>query len=220
MKQIVAMVSGGGSNLQAIFDAIDRGEIDGKVTLVISSARKAYALERARLRGIPTLVLPRAAFKTVEECQAARHRALIEANPDLIVLAGYLGILGAETIEAFPNRILNIHPALIPSFCGKGMYGHHVHEAALAYGVKLSGATVHFVSGDIDAGPIVFQRSVPVEPDDTPDTLAARILLIEHTILPEAVRLFCEDRIAIDGRHVTILPPGGLTTDEAGKAGR
>ncbi|MGN0741688.1 MAG: phosphoribosylglycinamide formyltransferase [Candidatus Fimadaptatus sp.] len=207
MKKIVAMVSGGGTNLQAIFDAIDRGEIDAEVTLVISSARKAYALERARARGIPTLALPMKAFATPEECQAARHRALVEAQPDLIVLAGYLGILGAETIRAFPGRILNIHPALIPSFCGKGMYGHHVHEAALKYGVKVSGATVHFVSEDIDAGPIVFQGSVPVEEGDTPDTLAARILPVEHTLLPEAVRLFCQDRIVIDGRRVKILPP-------------
>ena len=207
MKKIVAMVSGGGTNLQAIFDAIDRGEIDAEVTLVISSARKAYALERARARGIPTLALPMKAFATPEECQAARHRALGEAQPDLIVLAGYLGILGAETIRAFPGRILNIHPALIPSFCGKGMYGHHVHEAALEYGVKVSGATVHFVSEDIDAGPIVFQGSVPVEEGDTPDTLAARILPVEHTLLPEAVRLFCQDRIVIDGRRVKILPP-------------
>lgn len=207
MKKIVAMVSGGGTNLQAIFDAIDRGEIDAEVTLVISSARKAYALERARARGIPTLALPMKAFATPEECQAARHRALVEAQPDLIVLAGYLGILGAETIRAFPGRILNIHPALIPSFCGKGMYGHHVHEAALEYGVKVSGATVHFVSEDIDAGPIVFQGSVPVEEGDTPDTLVARILPVEHTLLPEAVRLFCQDRIVIDGRRVKILPP-------------
>ena len=207
MKKIVAMVSGGGTNLQAIFDAIDRGEIDAEVTLVISSARKAYALERARARGIPTLALPMKAFATPEECQAARHRALVEAQPDLIVLAGYLGILGAETIRAFPGRILNIHPALIPTFCGKGMYGHHVHEAALEYGVKVSGATVHFVSEDIDAGPIVFQGSVPVEEGDTPDTLAARILPVEHTLLPEAVRLFCQDRIVIDGRRVKILPP-------------
>ena len=207
MKKIVAMVSGGGTNLQAIFDAIDRGEIDAEVTLVISSARKAYALERARARGIPTLALPMKAFATPEECQAARHRALVEAQPDLIVLAGYLGILGAETIRAFPGRILNIHPALIPSFCGMGMYGHHVHEAALEYGVKVSGATVHFVSEDIDAGPIVFQGSVPVEEGDTPDTLAARILPVEHTLLPEAVRLFCQDRIVIDGRRVKILPP-------------
>ena len=207
MKNIVAMVSGGGTNLQAIFDAIDRGEIDGQVTMVISSARKAYALERARMRGIPTLALPLKAFKTTEECQQARHDALVKANPDLIVLAGYLGILGEKTIRAFKGRILNIHPALIPSFCGKGMYGHHVHEAALKYGVKLSGATVHFVSEDIDAGPIVFQGSVPVMDDDTPDSLAARILPVEHELLPRAVALFCQDRIKIDGRSVSILPP-------------
>lgn len=217
MKKIVAMVSGGGTNLQAIFDAIDRGEIAGRVALVISSARHAYALERASMRGIPTMALPRTAFATRAECEAARHRALVEAAPDLIVLAGYLSIIGAETIRAFPNKILNIHPALIPSFCGKGMYGHHVHEAALKYGVKVSGATVHFVSEDIDAGPIVFQRSVPVEAGDTPDTLAARILPVEHTILPEAVKLFCEDRLRIDGRNVTILPLGGFA-DEADKA--
>lgn len=207
MKNIVAMVSGGGTNLQAIFDAIDRGEIDGQVTMVISSARKAYALERARMRGILTLALPLKAFKTPEECQQARHDALVKANPDLIVLAGYLGILGEKTIRAFKGRILNIHPALIPSFCGKGMYGHHVHEAALKYGVKLSGATVHFVSEDIDAGPIVFQGSVPVMDDDTPDSLAARILPVEHELLPRAVALFCQDRIKIDGRSVSILPP-------------
>lgn len=207
MKNIVAMVSGGGTNLQAIFDAIDRGEIDGQVTMVISSARKAYALERARMRGIPTLALPLKAFKTPEECQQARHDALVKADPDLIVLAGYLGILGEKTIRAFKGRILNIHPALIPSFCGKGMYGHHVHEAALKYGVKLSGATVHFVSEDIDAGPIVFQGSVPVMDDDTPDSLAARILPVEHELLPRAVALFCQDRIKIDGRSVSILPP-------------
>lgn len=207
MKNIVAMVSGGGTNLQAIFDAIDRGEIDGQVTMVISSARKAYALERARMRGIPTLALPLKAFKNPEECQQARHDALVKANPDLIVLAGYLGILGEKTIRAFKGRILNIHPALIPSFCGKGMYGHHVHEAALKYGVKLSGATVHFVSEDIDAGPIVFQGSVPVMDDDTPDSLAARILPVEHELLPRAVALFCQDRIKIDGRSVSILPP-------------
>ena len=207
MKNIVAMVSGGGTNLQAIFDAIDRGEIDGQVTMVISSARKAYALERARMRGIPTLALPLKAFKPPEECQQARHDALVKANPDLIVLAGYLGILGEKTIRAFKGRILNIHPALIPSFCGKGMYGHHVHEAALKYGVKLSGATVHFVSEDIDAGPIVFQGSVPVMDDDTPDSLAARILPVEHELLPRAVALFCQDRIKIDGRSVSILPP-------------
>ena len=208
MKNIVAMVSGGGTNLQAIFDAIDRGEIDGQVTLVISSSSKAYALERARMRGIPTLALPKKAFKTSEECQQARHEALIKANPDLIVLAGYLGILGKETIRAFEGRILNIHPALIPSFCGKGMYGHNVHEAALKYGVKLSGATVHFVSEDIDAGPIVFQGSVPVMDDDTPDTLAARILPVEHELLPRAVALFCADRIKIDGRRVSIIGSG------------
>ncbi len=205
MKNIVAMVSGGGTNLQAIFDAIDRGEIDGQVTLVISSSSKAYALERARLRGIPTLALSQKAFKTPEECQRARHEALIKANPDLIVLAGYLGILGKDTIRAFDGRILNIHPALIPSFCGKGMYGHNVHEAALKYGVKLSGATVHFVSEDIDAGPIVFQGSVPVMDDDTPETLAARILPVEHELLPRAVALFCADRIKIDGRRVSII---------------
>ncbi len=206
MKKIVAMVSGGGTNLQAIFDAIDRGEIDGEVTLVISSSRKAYALERARMRGIPTVALPLKAFATAEECHAARHRALVEAQPDLIVLAGYLGILGADTIRAFAGRILNIHPALIPSFCGKGMYGHHVHEAALEYGVKLSGATVHFVSEAIDAGPIVFQGSVPVLEGDTPDSLAERILPIEHELLPKAVGLFCEDRLVIEGRSVRILP--------------
>ena len=205
MKNIVAMVSGGGTNLQAIFDAIDRGEIDGQVTMVISSARKAYALERARMRGIPTLALPLKAFKTPEECQQARHDALVKANPDLIVLAGYLGILGEKTIRAFKGRILNIHPALIPSFCGKGMYGHHVHEAVLAYGAKISGATTHFVDEQVDHGGVIMQKSVPVLEGDTPETLAARVLTVEHEILPESVRLFCAEKLGVDGRQVHVL---------------
>ena len=209
MKRIVAMVSGGGTNLEAIFEAQSRGEINGRVELVISSAKKAYALQRAANHGVPSVALPLRGFATPEECYAARHKALMDAEPDLIVLAGYLGILGPETIRAFPNRILNIHPALIPSFCGKGMYGHHVHEAALAYGVKVSGATVHFVSEAVDGGPIVLQHAVPVLPGDTPDSLAARILPFEHQLLPKAVALFCDDRLRVDGRIVTILPEGG-----------
>lgn len=204
MKRIVVMCSGGGSNLQNILDGCAQGRIQGRVVQVISSAAKAYALTRAERAGVPGLALPKARFDSPEAMHRARHQALVAAQPDLIVLAGYLGILPPQTIAAFSGRILNIHPALIPSFCGQGMYGHHVHEAVLAYGAKLSGATVHFVSEEIDGGPVVMQESVPVLDDDTPDSLAARVLTVEHRLLPEAVRLFCEDRLRIEGRRVFV----------------
>ena len=196
MKNIVAMVSGGGTNLQAIFDAIDRGEIDGQVTMVISSARKAYALERARMRGIPTLALPLKAFKTPEECQQARHDALVKANPDLIVLAGFLTILSADFTARWPSRILNVHPSLIPAFCGKGFYGLHVHEAALAYGVKVTGATVHLVNEIPDGGRILLQKAVEVEPGDTPEALQRRVMeQAEWQLLPKAIAMVCNGEV-------------------------
>ena len=205
---IAVLVSGGGTNLQALIDAQRSGILkSGRIVLTISNRSDAYALNRARDAGIDTRVITKKDCGSAAEFERRIAEALDEYGIDLIVLAGFMSILSADFTRRFERRIINVHPSLIPSFCGKGMYGHHVHEAALEYGVKVSGATVHFVSEDIDAGPIVFQGSVPVEEGDTPDTLAARILPVEHTLLPEAVRLFCQDRIVIDGRRVKILPP-------------
>lgn len=208
MKRIVAMVSGGGSNLQAILDGCAAGEIEGRVVGVISSAAKAFALERGKLCGAETLALPLRSFPDRAACDAARHEALVRLEPDLIVLAGYLGIVPVQSVARFRGRILNIHPALIPKFCGKGMYGHHVHEAVLAAGEAISGATVHFVDEGTDTGPIVFQDTVPVLPEDTADSLAARVLKVEHRLLPLAVKLFCADRLCQRGGRAEIRDPG------------
>lgn len=198
------MVSGGGTNLQAIMDACQIGTIDGEVVLVISSSPKAYALERAKNHGIPAVCIPKSDFDTMDECNQARHNALIAAKPDLIVLAGFLGIVPAMTVSMFKNRIINTHPALIPEFCGKGFYGHHVHEAVIASGILESGATIHFVEEGVDTGPIIFQEKVPVLPQDTPETLAARVLAVELQLLPKAVALFCQDKIHVQGQSVII----------------
>jgi phosphoribosylglycinamide formyltransferase-1 len=198
------MVSGGGSNMQAVMDGIATGEIPGQIVRVISSAAKAYALERARANGIEAIALPKRYFDSDAACDEARHRAIDEAKPDLILLAGYLGIVPRQTVEKYRGRIINIHPALIPSFCGKGMYGHHVHEAVLAYGAKVSGATVHFVEEGVDTGPIILQDTVPVLQGDDADTLAARVLQVEHRIFPLAAKLFLEDKLRVQGRRVWI----------------
>nr|MDD6335806.1 phosphoribosylglycinamide formyltransferase [bacterium] len=184
--------------------AIACGQINGEIVRIISSSSKAYALERAKHAGIEGIALPKARFATLEACNEARHKAIMEAEPDLVVLAGYLGILPAQTTQALCGKILNIHPALIPSFCGKGYFGHHVHQAVLDFGAKISGATVHFVEEGIDSGPIVLQEAVPVLPQDDADSLAARVLTVEHRLLPRAVALFCADALEVDGRHVTI----------------
>lgn len=205
MKRIVVMCSGGGSNFQTIIDGCQKGEINGQIVQMISTARKGYCLERASRAGIPSVVIHKSDYETMEALNEARHQALCAAKPDLIVLAGFLGILPPQTIQAFSGKIINIHPALIPSFCGKGMFGHHVHEAVLAYGAKLSGATVHFVNEEVDGGPVILQRSVEILEDDTPDSLAARVLTVEHVLLPQAVSLFCADRLKIEGRKVRIL---------------
>ena len=204
LKRIVVLVSGGGSNLQTLIDACASGMIPGEIVWVLSSSEKAYALTRAKENGIAHEAMPRKAFDTVEACDMARHEAILWKKPDIIVLAGYLGILRRETIAAFPNRILNTHPALIPSFCGPGMYGHHVHEAVLSYGAKISGATVHLVEEGVDTGPIVMQESVPVLDDDTPDTLQQRVLAAEHRLLPVAVKAMAEGRLVVSGRHVRL----------------
>ena len=207
MKHIAVLVSGGGTNLQALIDAQGGGEIvNGSITAVISSSPEAYALERAKQAGIPGYVLARQDYPSNRAMTVALVDKLRELDIQLVVLAGFMTILTEEMVRAFPNAILNIHPALIPSFSGPGCYGLHVHEKALAYGVKLSGATVHFVSPECDGGPIVLQKAVEVLPDDTPEVLQRRIMeQCEWKLLPLAVSLFCQDRLAVEGRTVRIL---------------
>ena len=207
MKRIAVLVSGGGTNLQALIDAQGRGEIiNGSIAAVISSSPDAYALERAEKAGIPGYVIDRQDYPSNRAMTAALVDKLHQLDIQLVVLAGFMTILTEEMVRAFPNAILNIHPALIPSFAGPGCYGLHVHEKALAYGVKLSGATVHFVSPECDGGPIVLQKAVEVLPDDTPEVLQRRIMeQCEWKLLPQAVSLFCQDRLSVEGRTVRIL---------------
>ena len=208
MKKIAVLVSGGGTNLQALIDAQHRGEIiNGEIALVVSSSPTAYALERAAKAGIDTIVVNKADYTDRHEMTRALVAQLQERSIDLVVFAGFMYILTEEITRAFQNRMMNVHPALIPSFCGEGYYGLHVHERALEYGVKLSGATVHFVSEECDGGPIILQKAVPVEEGDTPETLQRRIMeQAEWKILPEAVSLFCQDKLSVEGRIVHILP--------------
>ena len=206
MKKIAVLVSGGGTNLQALIDAEKRGELGaGKITLVIASKPGVYALERAANAGIEGRVLARKDYDSIAAYSRALADEMTAAGIDLVVLAGFLTIIDEQVYEAFPNRILNVHPALIPSFCGKGFYGLHVHEAALAKGVKVSGATVHIVTPECDAGPIILQKAVEVKQGDTPEILQRRIMEeAEWKILPEAVRLFCEGRIMVADDKVLI----------------
>jgi len=206
MKSIAVLVSGGGTNLQALIDAEARGELgEGRITLVVASKPGVYALTRAENHGIESTVLSRRDFDSIADYTRALADTLTARGIDLVVLAGFLTIIDEQMYEAFPNRILNVHPALIPSFCGKGFYGLHVHEAALEKGVKVSGATVHIVTPECDAGPIVLQRAVEVREDDTPETLQRRIMEeAEWKILPAAVRLFCDGRITVEGNRVYI----------------
>ena len=204
-KRIAVLVSGGGTNLQALIDAQERGELGGQIVAVISSKAGAYALERGAKAGIPGYVLPRKEFDSNRAMTVALVEMLRGMDIDLVVLAGCMIIFTEELVEAYPNAIMNVHPALIPSFCGPGYYGLRVHEEALKYGVKLSGATVHFVSAECDGGPIIAQKSVEVRPDDTPEILQRRIMeQAEWILLPQAVRAFCEDRITVDGRTVIV----------------
>ena len=203
MKNIVVLVSGGGTNLQALIDAEKRGEIkNGHITCVISSKVDAYALERAKNAGINTIVIPRKNYSNIEMYSRAILLELERQKADLVVLAGFMTILDECVTKEFEYKIINIHPALIPSFCGEGHYGLKVHELALAAGVKVSGATIHFVNEKADAGPIIMQGVVKVENDDTPESLQRRIMEnVEWKLLPKAVSLFCEDRITVkDGK--------------------
>lgn len=199
MKRIGVLVSGGGSNLQAIIDSIDNGSLEAEIAVVISNKPEVYALERASGRGIPALVIDHRNFAANHEFSAAILKVLLEYRVDLVCLAGFLRILDRILTDAFPNRILNIHPALLPAFGGKGMYGHHVHEAVIASGTKYSGATVHLVTPETDVGPIIRQGIVAIDDTDTPETLAEKVLKIEHRIYPEAIKLLLEERIVIDG---------------------
>ncbi len=203
MKNIVVLVSGGGTNLQALIDAQNRGDIkNGKITCVVSSKSDAYAIERARNNGIPARIVNRKDYDDVASYSRAILSVLNEENADIVVYAGFMTILDSSVCDAYPNKMINVHPALIPSFCGKGFYGLHVHESALKKGVKLTGATVHFVTAVCDGGPIILQKAVEVKHDDTPEILQKRVMEeAEWKILPEAVSLLCQDRVKIsDGR--------------------
>ena len=195
MLNIAVCVSGGGTDLQSIIDACEAGKINGQIRLVISNRKKAYGLERARLHGI------QAEWIKDEDEILKRFE---EEKIDVVVLAGYLAIVGDKLIEQYKNRIINIHPSLIPSFCGPGFYGMHVHEAVFKRGVKVSGATVHFVTGEVDGGPIILQRAVDISDLETPEDIQARVLEIEHEILPEAVALYCEGRVSVENERVNI----------------
>lgn len=195
MKNIAVLVSGGGTNLQSIIDAVEAGRINGQIKLVISNKEGAYGLERAKNHNI------RAVFEKDEQ---AIIDIMKESQIDLVVLAGFLKILSPNFTKAFENRIINIHPSLIPSFCGKGYYGLRVHEAAVEYGVKVSGATIHFVDENADTGPIIRQETVEVLPEDSPQDLQQRVLKIEHRILSQVVADYCDDKIRVVGRKVFI----------------
>ena len=200
MLNIAVLVSGGGTNLQALIDAQAAGQIqNGAISLVISSRTDAFALERAKKAGIPTRVLLRKGFAEQADYDAALLALLKEFQIQLVVLAGFMTIISETVIRQYENQIINVHPALIPSFCGPGFYGLHVHEAALEKGVKVSGATVHFVNEVCDGGPIILQKAVEVLPDDTPETLQRRIMeQAEWKLLPRAVELFCAGKIVVE----------------------
>ncbi len=202
MIRVAVLVSGGGTNLQALMDAQAAGKFpEAEIALVVSNRKKAYALERAKNAGIQTAYLPTVRFSSNEEYGNALLDLMLREKIDLIVLAGFLVVLSHSFVEAFPNRIINIHPSLIPSFCGDGFYGLKVHEEALKRGVKVTGATVHFVDSGTDTGPIILQKAVAIEPDDTPESLQLRVMQqAEWKLLPEAVRLFSEGKLKVEGK--------------------
>lgn len=200
---IVVLVSGRGTDLQSIIDAVEEGWLKVNIKAVISDKEDAYALERAKQRGIPTYVLSKKVLKS--QFQDALLDLLTMLSPDLVVLAGFLTILSPKVVGHFPQKIINIHPTLLPSFCGKGFYGMKVHEAVYESGVKYTGCTVHFVDAGVDAGPIILQEVVRIEDDDTPDTIAEKVLQLEHRVLPTVIKLISEGRVVVNGRRVRIL---------------
>ena len=197
MVKIAVFVSGGGTNLQSLIDTTKSGYINGEIALVVSNRKKAYGLERARLAGIKACCI---------KDEDLLIKCLEEEGIELIVLAGYLAIVSERLIKLYENRIINIHPSLIPSFCGPGFYGHHVHEAAFKRGVKVAGATVHFVSTVVDGGPIILQKAIDVSDCKSPEEMQEKILLnVEHRILPEAVKLYCDRKIIVENERVEII---------------
>jgi len=202
--KIAVLISGNGSNLQSLIDSIERGDIKGKIDIVISNKKDAFGLKRARKHGIDTMYIGKGLYPEADKRDEVLLKTLIDRKIDLIVLAGYLCILNEKIVKRFKNRIINIHPSLIPSFCGIGYYGEKVHRAVLDYGVKITGATVHFVDEGADTGPVIIQRAVEVDFDDTVETLSKKVLKVEHEILPLAVKLFCEGRLEVKGRKVKI----------------
>ncbi len=208
MLKIGVLVSGGGTNLQAILDRMEQGRLpECEIVTVISSRPGAYAMERAANHGVPSVCLARKDYGSIEEYDAALLRHLRANQVDLVVLAGFLTLLGSTFLESYRNRVINVHPSLIPSFCGKGYYGLIPHQEALRYGVKVTGATVHFVELEADAGPIILQKAVDIREEDTPETLQQRVMKeAEWEILPEAIRLIAAGRVRVEGRVVRILP--------------
>lgn len=197
MLKIAVFVSGGGTDLQSVIDAVKNNSINGEIAIVISNRKNAYGLERARQAGIETAV--------VRKDDELIVKMLKERNVGLVVLAGYLAILTDVLIDAYPNKIINIHPSLIPSFCGPGHYGMHVHEKVLTRGVKVTGATVHFVSSEVDGGPIIFQEACNIDDLDNAEDIQARVLEIEHRILPKAVALFCDGKIIVENERAKVI---------------
>lgn len=202
--KIGVLISGSGSNLQSIIDNINSGEIKGKIEVVISNKVSAYGLERARNNNIDAVYINSKQYEDNEAFNDVIIEELKKRDVELVVLAGYLKILSKKLVKEYENRIINIHPSLIPSFCGMNYYGLKVHEAAIDYGVKVTGATVHFVNEEADAGPIIMQETVKVANDDTPETLQKKVLKIEHKILPEVIKLYCDRRIEVKGRKTYI----------------
>ncbi len=201
--RLAVLISGGGTTLQNFIDRIADGSLAARVAVVVSSRREAYGLERARHAGIPAVTIARKEFESEDRFNDALHAELDRHQFDLIVLAGFLSLF--QLRGRFAGRVLNVHPALIPAFCGKGFYGERVHRAVLEYGAKISGCTIHFADERYDHGPIILQGAVPVLDDDTPDTLAARVHELENELYPEAVRLWGEGRLRIEGRKVKII---------------
>ena len=202
--RLAVLLSGSGTTLENLFEKRDAGKLYVDIVAVVSSRADAYGLERAKKHGVPALIIEKKKFKDAEVFSRAIFEALAPYTPELICLAGFMSML--KIPPAFKNRVVNVHPALLPAFGGKGFYGHHVHEAVVEHGCKLTGCTVHFVDDQYDQGPIIAQKSVPVLEDDTADSLAARVQSAEREIYPEVLQMFAEGRIKINARRVSILP--------------
>jgi len=200
LKKIGVLVSGGGTNFQSLIDTIHQK--DGEIAVVISNNRHAFGLERGKAAGIPAVAINPKGYPTNEAFDQKIIEILRGYDVELVVLAGYMKIITPEFVQAYPNAIINIHPALIPSFCGEGFYGMRVHQAVIDYGVKVTGVTVHFVNEVADGGPVILQETVAVADDDTPESIQQKVLKIEHELLPKAVKAFCHDQLTVEGRVV------------------